>query len=249
MNIEHKTTTPLDVKFDDDAGTVKAVFATLNVKDSDGDVTLPGFFGKQEVAIAESHNREKIVGKGTIFEDGGSVILEGKYFLETIQGRESFLTAKAMGDLQEWSYGFYLQPGGFKMGQHEGENVRFLQPQDDGSPGVKVAEVSTVLVGAGVGTHTASIKSTDGMRFVEQAVQVAQAAELLFARASEIQELRAAKGKTMGDEAVARLLDVKARLEAVATMLGDLHQPAPDYSVQLHSAQSVLAESQRILER
>ena len=36
---------------------------------------------------------------------------------------------------------------------------QILQPKDDGSPGARVAEVSTVLVGAGVGTHTVSIKS------------------------------------------------------------------------------------------
>lgn len=253
MELETKTAHPMDVKFDDEKGTVRAVFATLNVKDSDGDVTRPGFFGKQRVAIAESHDRSKLAGKGHIFESGDDVILEGKYFLETIQGRESYLTAKAMGDLQEWSYGFYIEEGGAKRGTHEGEAVRILQPKDDGTPGAKVAEVSTVLVGAGVGTHTTSIKSHDGQRFVEQAEQVAKAVEMLVVRSNEIQQMRSEKGGQMGAEAVAKLLDVKTRIEAALSMLGDLTIPdentTPDYESLLLGVPSALAESDRLLGR
>ena len=36
MQLETKRVTPLEVKFDDEAGSVMAVFATLNVKDSLG---------------------------------------------------------------------------------------------------------------------------------------------------------------------------------------------------------------------
>lgn len=251
MKLEHKTARPLEVKFDDDEGTVVAVFATLNAKDSDNDVTLPGFFGEQNVAIAESHDRAKLVGKGRIREDGNDVVMEGKYFLETIQGRESYLTAKAMGDLQEWSYGFYIEEGGAKLGQFEGESVRFLTPKDDGSPGAMVAEVSTVLVGAGVGTHTASIKSTDGLRFVEQAEQVAHDAEMLVVRAAEIQAMRAEKGKQMGADSVEKLLTVKTRIESALAMLSDLtvaDEPDGAFAPWL-GAQNVLAESDRLLGR
>ena len=257
MEMEYKISRPSEIKFDDDAGTVVAVFATMNVKDSDGDVTLRGFFGTQNVAIAESHDRAKLVGKGRIFEDRDTAVLEGKYFLETIQGRESYLPAKAMGDLQEWSYGFYIEDGGAKRGIHDGEAVRFLTPKEDGSPGVRVAEVSTVLVGAGVGTRTASLKSEDRLRFVEQAEQVAKAVEMLVVRATEIVELRNEKDQTMGAEAVAKLIDAKIRIESASTMLGDLVIVEPELNPHaqflvgkmVRDAESVLAESARLLGR
>lgn len=217
---------PTEFKFDDAEGTVTAVFARLNAKDADRDVTLPGYFGTQEVAIADAHERTKIGGKGVITEKGDNAIFAGKYFMETIEGREQYLTAKAMGDLQEWSYGYQILEGGARLGQHNGDDVRFLQPKADGTPGVDVHEVSTVLRGAGVRTHTTSIKS-QGLRFVNQAEKVASDAEMLFARAEEISQMRAEKGSTLGDEALARLAVVKTRLENVAGMLTDLTYEAP----------------------
>ena len=253
--MDTKIFTAKDVTFDDDAGTVKAVIATLAVIDKDGDVTLPGFFGEQPAAIASAHDRGRVGGKGRIYEQDGSAVFEGQYFLETIEGREQYLTAKAMGNLQEWSYGFHLQEGGAKMGQHEGVPVRFLTPRKDGSPGVRVAEVSTVLVGAGEGTRTVSIK-TAGLRFVDQAEQTAQAVELLLGRAEEIKTLRAEKGTDLGTEAVARLLEVKTRLAAAAEMFGTLVEPsspAPDesdptndYSVSLMAVQRHLADARLV---
>lgn len=234
---------PTEFKFDDDAGTVTAVFARFNVKDADRDVTLPGYFGKQEVAIADSHDRTKIVGRGSITEQTDVAVLAGKYFLETVKGKEAYLTTKAMGDLQEWSYGYRILEGGSKLGTFKGDDVRFLQPKDDGTPGVDVHEVSTVLRGAGVGTRTTSIKS-QGLRFVDQAEQVATAAELLFTRAEEIKQMRAEKGSTLGDEALARLVVVKTRLQNVATMLTDLtYEPVVDHSLLLMSARRTLARS------
>jgi len=250
MEIATKHVAPSDMKFDDEAGTVKAVFATFGVKDSDGDVTLPGFFGKQEVAIAESHDRTKLVGKGVIYETDTGAVLEGKYFLDTTQGRESYLTAKNMGTLQELSYGFYTKADAYSYGEHNGEQVRFLTPTKDGQPGAEVVEVSTVLKGAGVGTHTVALK-TEGSRFVDQAADVAKAAELLVARATEIQAMRAEKGKSLGDESKARLMDVMSRLEAVASQMGSVlyDAPAPDHNLGLSSARTVLAESQQLLRR
>lgn len=244
LEMTTKEFAPTEFKFDDAKGTITAVFARLNVKDSDGDVTLPGFFGTQEVAIAAAHDRSKIGGRGTISEQGDTARFKGQYFMDTIEGQQQYLTAKAMGDLQEWSYGYRILDGGAKLGQHQGDDVRFLQPKDDGTPGVDVHEVSTVLRGAGVGTRTASIKS-EGLRFVDQAEQVARAAELLFGRGAEIKQMRAEKGSTLGDEALARLIDVKTRLENVATMLTDLTHVAPvvDHTLLFASVGRTLARS------
>ena len=242
--LELKGFTPTEFKFDDDAGTITAVFARFNTMDRDRDVTLPGYFGKQDVAIADAHDRTKIVGRGTITEQTDVAVLTGRFFLETQKGKEAYLTTKAMGDLQEWSYGYRILEGGSKMGTFKGDDVRFLQPKDDGTAGVDVHEVSTVLRGSGVGTHTTSIKS-DGLRFVDQAEEVARSAELLIARAEEIKQMRAEKGSTLGDEALARLLVVKTRLESVATMLTDLAYQAPvvDHSLLFASVGRTLARS------
>lgn len=245
-----KTFIAKDIEFDDDTGTVKAVIATLDVIDKDGDVTLPGFFGTQPTAIANAHDRSRVGGKGVITDTTGTAMFEGQYFLETIEGKQQYLTAKAMGDLQEWSYGFHILNGGSELGTHDGKSVRFLKAQPDGTPGVRVAEVSTVLVGAGEGTHTVGIKQ-HGLRFVEQAEQVAQAVELLLSRAEEIKEMRAVKGNVLGDEAVARLRDVKTRLASAAVMFGDLTDPilVPDAVLPMFDVQRNLANAQALVER
>jgi len=248
MDLETKQISPT-VKFDDDTGQVSAVFATLNVVDKDGDVTLPGFFGVQDVALAWAHDRSRLVGKGRISESGDHAVMNGKFFLNTYEGEQAYLTTKAMGDLQEWSYGFYIAKGGAEHGTHNGQSVRFLQPLDDGQPGAKIAEVSPVLVGAGEGTHTVGIKS-EKLRFVEHAEKIANETELLVARAGEIHNLRTEKGKQLGDEAVASLLNVKTRLEHAASMIGDLASPPIDASLptlSMMSASKTLAESRTLI--
>ena len=249
LTVFTKTYHPTDVKFDDKKGSVLVEFATLNVIDADGDVTLPGFFGEQEAAIIHAHRRDRAaLGKGRIFEKGDKAIFDGRYFLSTDAGKQAYLTVKEMGSLQEWSYSLRIVPGGAKLGMFDDRNVRFLQPVEDGGPGVQVDEVSTVLKGAGVDTRTVAIKS-DGLRFVDQAEKVAQAAELLFTRAEEIKQMRAEKGSTLGDEALARLAVVKTRLENVATMLTDLtYEPSPvDPSLMFMEARRTLARSIEII--
>jgi hypothetical protein len=249
---EFKAVQATGVKFDEAKGTVEAVIATLGVIDKDGDVTLPGFFGEQEVAVAWAHDRSQLIGKGRIYEDGDEAKFDGAFFMDTIEGREKFLTTKAMGGLQEWSYGFRLKEGGYSFGEQDSRQVRFLQPHpSEGTPGVDVDEVSPVLVGAGEGTRTLAMKS-DGLRFVDQAEQVAVAAELLAARADQIKTLRAADGKELGAEAVARLLEVKTRLEQVAEMFGtmaDTPPPADDHTADFLQVRSHLAAAQEMAGR
>src|SRR3990172_3589 len=60
--------TGLEFKQEGDQGLVTAVFATLNVIDEDGDVTIPGAFGEQSVKLAAwGHGWDKLpVGRGAI---------------------------------------------------------------------------------------------------------------------------------------------------------------------------------------
>lgn len=146
----------LDVKItDESAGLVSAVFSTLNVKDSDGDVTLPGAFREGAEVRISAYNHASWgagmlpVGKGTIRTTDSEAILEGRFFLDTEAGRDTFTVVKELGSLGEWSYGFDVLDSEF--GEHAGEPVQFLKS-------LEVHEVSPVILGAGVGTRTLSAK-------------------------------------------------------------------------------------------
>lgn len=150
--MEHKVILGRYLKSLEETGDFSCVFATLQVVDGDGDVTLPGAFGRQNVRISAWGHKwgDLPVGKGVIYELGNEAICDGRFFLDTAGGRETYRTVKNLGDLQQWSYGFDVlksRPGSF-----EGRQVRFLEK-------VKVYEVSPVFLGAGVNTRTTAIKS------------------------------------------------------------------------------------------
>lgn len=146
----------IQAKVDDgDEGTITAVFSTLNVIDSDGDVTLPGAFqdGQKVRLSAWNHQSWQTalpVGSGVINEVGEQAIFTGKFFLNTVAGRDTYETIKALDDLTEFSYGFDILEA--EPGVMDGEDVQFLK-------GLNVHEVSPVIKGAGVGTRTLAIKS------------------------------------------------------------------------------------------
>ena len=145
----------------DQTGEFSAVFATMNVIDHDGDVTLPGAFKDgQNVRIASWGHKwnELPVGRGVIHADDEKAWVDGAFFLDTDAGMEHYKTVKALGDLQEWSYGFDILERSF--GKFQEKDVQFLK-------GLDVFEVSPVLLGAGIGTQTTAIKgagsaSSDG---------------------------------------------------------------------------------------
>lgn len=136
-----------------EAGQFVATFATLNVIDKDGDVTVPGAFQEgQAVRIsAWGHNWGALpVGNGTIHADQEKAWVEGQFFLDTAAGKDTYLTVKNLGDLQEWSYGFEILKQSF--GKFAERDVRFLE-------GLDTFEVSPVMLGAGIDTGTDAIKS------------------------------------------------------------------------------------------
>jgi hypothetical protein len=154
-----KTKSLADVKIVDAAkGEVKAIFATLNVKDHDGDVTLPGAFAKGEKVRVSAYNHASWgpgmlpVGKGVIREDGDTAVADLKFFMDTQIGRDHFTIVKELEDLGEWSYGYDILDA--EPGKKDGEEVQFLKK-------LKVHEVSPVLLGAGLGTRTVSAKQRE----------------------------------------------------------------------------------------
>lgn len=146
---------------DAERGEVEAVFATLDVVDHDKDVTLKGAFedGAPVRISAWGHGvwpqkGDKLpVGRGQIRELKTEAVLEGRFFMDTVDGHDTFVVVKEMSQLdgpgQEWSYGFDILDAA--PGQHAGQKVRFLKK-------LKVHEVSPVLLGAGIDTRTVAVK-------------------------------------------------------------------------------------------
>lgn len=148
-------TAPIALKADGDGepGEFTAVFSRFNVVDHDGDVTMPGAFKDgQAVRIAYWGHRwaDLPVGRGVVHQDDEKAWVEGRFFLDTVAGKETYLTVKNLGELQEWSYGFDILEG--EPGVFDGQDVNYLRR-------LEVYEVSPVLLGAGIGTGTTDIKA------------------------------------------------------------------------------------------
>lgn len=164
VKLSHKR---FGIKSMGDTGEISADIATLNVKDKDDDVTLPGFFGKQDVKIVLSHQWGSVMlGKGQISEQGDKAVLDGKMNLDEADAEARAVHSRLKFDLDnpppliEWSYAFDLKKGAreqFTDDEKFGDGF-WLQPVD-GKPGAKVLEASPVLVGAGEGTGTTAVKS------------------------------------------------------------------------------------------
>lgn len=152
-----KSLTSLAVK-DATKGIVEAVFATFNVKDHDDDYTLPGAFENGAAVAISSYGHRvwmggKPIGRGTIRVEKDRAVLEGQFFMDTIDGADTFNVVKNMGELQEWSYGFHILKTGELTEPLRQAGVRRVLEK------LEVFEVSPVLLGAGVDTGTLAVKS------------------------------------------------------------------------------------------
>jgi phage head maturation protease len=153
--MDSKSMSSVQIK-DADQGRVEAVFSTFGVVDHDGDVTDPSAFKHGAKVLISAYNHQSWqgalpVGKGHIEVGPQGAILKGQFFMNTQHGRDTFNTVKALAEegMGEWSYGFQVQEAEHE--EFEGKSVRVLKKLD-------VFEVSPVLKGAGVGTHTAMVK-------------------------------------------------------------------------------------------
>lgn len=217
-----KSLTRVEIK-DADKGEVSVVFSTLGVVDSDTDVTLPGAFEDGAKVKISSYGHTSWqgrlpVGKGVIREVGNEAVMEGKFFLDTTDGRDTFAVVKELGEDQEWSYGYDAVK--FSYGDHQGQQVRFLEQ-------LKVHEVSPVLVGAGVGTRLLTAKS--GLKFGEHLESVVADVDALITRAADVVALRAEKGKSISEESaqgLARLDESVKRLSAL--LVAPVTDTSPD---------------------
>ena len=157
--MEHKSIRASAVKVGSE-GKVTAKFATLGVKDHDGDIIEPGAFGKQKVRVSSfghgSWMGELPVGVGTIHEKDDSAIAELGFFMDTQTGREHFEVVKALGDLGEWSFSFSVDDQGVPDEAQREKGVKRILKK------LSVDEVSPVLKGAGIDTRTLAVKRNAG---------------------------------------------------------------------------------------
>lgn len=208
---------------DADKGEIAAVFATLNVIDHDGDVTVKGAFTDGAPVAISAYNHQSTrggalpVGKGRIRETDTEAVFEGRFFMDTAHGLDTFKTVKALSDDdgpgQEWSY--TLVDVEAEMGEFAGKRVRFLKS-------IAVPEVSPVLMGAGIDTRTLAVKS----KFSEHATSVLTDVQTLLDRATEVIAFRATQGKTgLSDESADLLAHLDGGLKRLAELLAE---PAPE---------------------
>ena len=196
-----------------DKGEFTAVVATLGQIDSDNDVTHKGAFDSSEFPLSAyghtSWGGALPVGVARIKEVGNEAILEGRFFLDTAHGRDTFTTVKHLGELGQWSYGYDAVE--YEHGYHEGKSVRFLKK-------LKVHEASPVLVGAGVNTRTLSTKNRNSS-FSGEAATVVTAVKALTDRAADVMAMRRQRGKGLGADSVRLLTQVTGELKRLQDIL------------------------------
>lgn len=213
-----------------DQGKLSIVFATMGVVDKDGDVAVPGFYGNQDIVMVPAHDWSHVpIGKGVTREDGDSAIADIQMNLD-IQAAKDWLSAIKFDmqhgkPLQEYSYGFKVLDGGSKRGDYNGQQVRYLQPREDGTPGSKIWEVSPVLVGAGQDTRTLSAKSA-GTKFCDEAQAVLDAVDALSGRVGALAAMRGKEGREISAPNKEKLAAIAASLEMVAKDMVGLIAPA-----------------------
>jgi HK97 family phage prohead protease len=219
--MDTKTLCGVEIK-DADRGEVTAVFSTLGVVDSDGDVTRPGAFEDGAAVVISAYGHASWggalpVGKGVIRADDTKAVLEGQFFLDTTVGADTFKSVKNLGALGQWSYGYDVTECAF--GEQDDKRVRFLD-------GLKVFEVSPVLVGAGVGTQTLSAKGRN-LTFADEGAAVLAAVAAFGDRAAEVMAMRRAKGKGLSPESAGLVERLEAALKRLQDALGEAPEPTP----------------------
>lgn len=158
--IRKRATMTSTVKASDSDGTATAIFSRFGgPPDSDGDITLPTAFTAGVVVPVSpwnhsSYSSDLPAGLGTIrvYKDRAEAEIE--FFLDTVAGRETYRTLKALGRCQ-WSYGFDIVKS--SNGDWNGRGVRVLEKLD-------VMELSPVLRGAGRDTETVNVRSAAATR-------------------------------------------------------------------------------------
>ena len=200
-------------------GEITAVFSTLGVVDKDGDITVKGAMKDGAPVRLSAYNHKSWegalpVGKGVIREVGNEVVFEGQFFMNTTHGRDTFETVKAMGELQEFSYGFDVVDSEEPDQEQKSAGARRILKS------LAVHEVSPVLLGAGVGTRTVGVKG-EKKTFAEELTEVVASVKAVRERAAEVMAMRAEKGKGLGEESQDNIVELVREIRELSSILDD----------------------------
>lgn len=229
--MDKKTFRNVEVK-DETKGEIRAVFSTLDVVDKDGDITVKGAMQDGAPVRISAYNHKSWegalpVGKGVIHEVGNEVVFEGKFFMNTQGGRDTFEVVKEMGELQEYSYGFDVvdsEPATDDSKSAHGPGHRRTLRK------LKVHEISPVLLGAGIGTRTLATKE-EKKSLADQLAEVVASVKAVRERTAEVMAMRTEKGKAspLGEDSGALIEEVQAELKSLSELLSSrAGEPDPD---------------------
>ena len=197
--------------------------------DRDGHITDPGAFPTKRVPIsAYGHTSwpEKgarlPVGVTTVGEENRKAIARGRFFLDTTTGLDTYRTVKALGDLQEWSYGYRILAHVREKGADAKRMLLRLTKLD-------VHELSPVLVGAGIGTRTLSIKSDEdgplaGLPYADHLDRVLVLVGDVVDRSKALRELRAKDGRELSEANRSRILRLRDSILALEEQKVELEE-------------------------
>lgn len=209
MEPKHITTRAVLKAEGDDEGTIEAVFSTFNVVDRGGDIVLPDAIEhNKEVPMVWSHDWSRPVGKGVTVVEADRAVFKGRFFMDTAAGLDAYRTVKAMGDLQEYSWGFMVNDYAYE--QRGDATVRLIKSTE-------LFEVSPVLVGEGRNTGTLSVKH--GQPFQEQCDAVLAAVVSMKDRWVELVDLPIKVGKPISEARRTRIKETITVLESVRSEL------------------------------
>ena len=237
---------------DEVEGKVEAVFSNFNEVDSDGDVVLPNAiksgYGDRGVAMVWAHDWKRVIGRGEIVDDGTKAIFKGQFIMDTQEGKDAYNTVKAMGDLQQWSFGYEVldsEKGMFKKDSDTEIEVRYLND-------VKVWEVSPVLVGANQNTYTMAVKQDKpkGKKFSEEVEDVLTTLTSLVKRARELTALRLSKDKSLSEESTELITDLQDALQEAHQDIDTLLSVAAPEEAEVETIEDdteLLLETERVL--
>ena len=224
---EHKQFAP-ELKLDSQGeGTFEAVFATMNVIDSDRDITEPGAFGKQEVILSQYNHGswgggEKAlpIGVGVIFERGEEAIVQGEFDMSDPAAVKTYKKMKYLtekGRTQKFSYS--LPEIDYEIRDVDGERMRILKK-------IKVNEVSPVLMGAGVNTRLLDIKTgvENGQRLTDHIKSVLDDVKEVTERLQAVKDMREQKGKEISPDTLTLMGDLEVSLKEALVKLEQLKQ-------------------------
>jgi hypothetical protein len=208
-------------------GEVEAVFATLGVVDRDGDIIQKGAVKNGQKVTMSAYGHDAIfgarpAGKGTVTERGDDAVFNGRAFLSTRDGQDTWAVLKEMGGDQQWSFGYRVLQSNTPTDAQKKDGARRVITSLD------IFEVSPVLEGAGIGTHTTAVKEASSEKFerlaelaakgivaekAEQDAATKAAAELKAAEDARIAAERAAAEKAEADRKEAERIaaETKAR--------------------------------------